>query len=752
MIPGQRFIFISPHLDDAVLSCYPMICSCLEQGIPVEIWTIMAGIPSDKTAFSDTAQQISKSDPVGYVQRRQLEDLEVGKAIGVPVQHFNFTDAIYRTDPSKHPLYPDLCDIFHHVDFRDLYLANRIYEALSPLLTANDVVVAPSAICGHVDHILTRLACEMLPMEILFYDEFPYMVQRHSTVSPEVQSEWVRMVGLYASQMQLLFPGNTLQDLISIHQPVWSPRARIQPLIPRKLHLIWIGDSPMSPDAQKNYKTWVRLLGTAWQVRLWTNDDLHNEQFSNEVLNCIQNARHGMQKADILRYQILSKEGGWYFDLDFEPIQSIEPLALLLNGEELILCHEEELRRDLISNGFFACSAGNTYMTAIAAAVLTQPLNTGALDVGHIVYYTGPYFFNAKLDHAPAFFLPNRLLYPVTFSEILSGQQHVPEFGFARHKWHNRYRDNKALYFDVEDKPEQPRPVDSLPAENASIMLFCFVRDEYQLLKHWIPYHADLVGMENIMIIDHGSNEETKSLIDGFTSMGLRVYDAGSFPFTEKEMVLSRVMGRFKHYRFLVPLDSDEFLCLHTEDGMDCSKMIILEAFNALPCRPVVFKMGTFDVCNTPDVDYEDPLLEMTSFHFFPPETTEVFSTAAHSKSFFAGSHFIATDAGNHHGHIDASEGDVHTRIALAHFHTRGYRHFISKHVQADLALGVTDLEEYIRTKNKGWHWMERKLAIKNGEGRHFFETKMCTLQGQVETALCDALKKLAGSPAGLKV
>jgi hypothetical protein len=439
MIPAQKFIFISPHLDDAVLSCYPMICSCLEQGIPVEIWTIMAGIPSDKTAFSDTAQQISMFDPVGYVQRRQSEDLEVGKAIGVSVRHFNFTDAIYRTCPSKHPLYPELRDIFHKVDFRDLYLANRIHAALSPMLTADDVVVAPSAICGHVDHVLTRLACEMLPMEILFYDEFPYTVQCHSPVPPEVQSEWARLVGLYTSQMRLFFHGNTLQDLISIHQPTWSPRARIQPLIPRKLHLIWIGDSPMSPEAQKNYNTWVRLMGTAWQIRLWTNDDLHDGQFNSEVLHCIHSARHGMQKADILRYQILSKEGGWYFDLDFEPLQSIEPLALLLSREDLILCHEEESRTNKISNGFFACSTGNTHISATAAAVLTQPLNKGDLDVFHIVKNTGPIFFNSMLNDATAFFLPTRLLYPVTFSEINSRQQQVLEFGFARHKWNSRY-------------------------------------------------------------------------------------------------------------------------------------------------------------------------------------------------------------------------------------------------------------------------------------------------------------------------
>jgi hypothetical protein len=481
-------------------------------------------------------------------------------------------------------------------------------------------------------------------------------------------------------------------------------------------------------------------MGIAWQIRLWTNDDLHNGQFSNEVLSCIRRARHGMQKADILRYQILNQEGGWYFDLDFEPMQSIEPLALLLSREELIICHEEESQTDGISNGFFACSAGNASMTALAAAVLRQPLNAGALNVGHIVYNTGPFFFNAMLNHATAFLLPTRLFYPVMFSEIVSGKQNVSDFVFARHKWHNRYRENEAL-FPVDNGPDQPGSGDPLPTGKSSIMIFCFVQDEYQLMKHWIPYHSDLVGMKNIMIIDHGSNEETKSLFDGFASKGLQVYDAGAFPFTEKEMVLSRVMGKFKHYGFLVPMDSDEFLCLHTEDRMDCSKTGILKAFDALPPGPAVFKMGTFDVCDSPVADYEDPLLEMTSFHFFPPETAEVFSTGAPSKSFFPGSHFVSTDAGSYHGPIEDNEGVVHTPLAVAHFHSRGYRHFISKHAHVDRTMGVTDLKEYIRTKSNGWHWMERKHAIDNGEGRHYFETKICTQHGKLETALCDALK-----------
>ena len=39
----MRWIYISPHFDDAVLSCGGLIFEQARQGIPVEIWTICAG-------------------------------------------------------------------------------------------------------------------------------------------------------------------------------------------------------------------------------------------------------------------------------------------------------------------------------------------------------------------------------------------------------------------------------------------------------------------------------------------------------------------------------------------------------------------------------------------------------------------------------------------------------------------------------------------------------------------------------------
>lgn len=182
MKTGMRHIFVSPHIDDAVLSCFPLMHACLEQGMPVELWTIMAGIPSGDLPFSADAQALSIPDPVTYVEKRRTEDREVGEALGATIVHFDFPDAIYRTAPSGGPLYPAVHRVFHHLDLRDLYLANRIFEAMAPRIQSDDVVMAPSARCGHVDHVLTRLACEMLPASNLLYEEFPYTVQSQAVV------------------------------------------------------------------------------------------------------------------------------------------------------------------------------------------------------------------------------------------------------------------------------------------------------------------------------------------------------------------------------------------------------------------------------------------------------------------------------------------------------------------------------------------------------------------------------------------
>gem|GEM_PF-2406953 len=675
--------------------------------------------------------------------RRIQEDADVCRDLGVPWVHLPFSDAIYRSSADGLPRYPDLGSLFHHVDLRELPLVNRIYDALLERLEATDLVVTPSARCGHVDHILTRVACEMLPNRVLFYDEFPYHIRDPARVGAEALSDCERRTRMYASQMDILFRGDTLPHLLAMHGPELYPLPETPPKIPRKIHLIWIGGAPLPPGALHHLQAWKRIMGDAWQVRLWTNEDLTEAHFSREVLDRIQEAPHGVQKADILRYQVMSRHGGWYFDVDFEPVERIEPISRILCEETLLLCNEEEHLVGKVSNGFFACSKDNPAVTKIAQQALTGPLNTGDFDMGHIVTHTGPVLFHAGVQGSRRITLPTRLFYPVNFREIIQTPARPPEDHFARHIWHSRYLDDKKRFFGKDDLPVLPSAMVEAGSRGAGAMLFCFVRDEPYLLSRWIAYHARIFGMSNLFVIDHGSGPDTKRVIAQHASDGLQSCDAGMHPFTDKGRVLSAVMRRFKHYRYLVPLDCDEFLCLKTEEGMDCSPSRIVDAFRAQPDRPCTFRLGTFDVCNTPDGAYEDPLTEMCHFRYFPPWETPVFSTQAVSKVFFPGKYFESTDDGNHRGSIRPFEGDIHTGLALAHFHIRGYRHFMAKHEQATRLLGITDAEKHLRARTTCFHWVERQLAIEAGKGRQYFEERICSLQGKEERAFSAALQSL---------
>jgi hypothetical protein len=739
----QRIVIISPHFDDGILSCYPLIKAHMDEGGAAEVWTVMGGMPGQASTFSAFAMGLSNHDPDAYVARRIREDADVCRELGLPWVHLPFTDAIYRRLADGTPIYGDLGSLFHQLDLRELPLVNRIHDALLERLKATDTVVIPSARCGHVDHILCRVACEMLPNRLLYYDEFPYFIRDPSHVAPDVLSEWERLIRMYASQMEILFPGDNLSHMLSMHGPEWYPLPDTPPKIPRQIHLIWIGGDPLPPAAYKHYQSWKSIMGDAWQVRLWTDADLTEAHFSREVLDRINEAPHGVQKADILRYQVMSQYGGWYFDVDFEPVQRIEPISRMLCHESLILCNEDENLVGKVSNGFFACTRGNPAVVKIAEQVLTQPLNTGAFDMGHIVSHTGPVLFHACVQGSRHILLPTCLFYPVTFREIIQAHASPVEDHFARHIWHSRYLDDKKRFFGTEDLPVLPSGMIELGRQGAGAMLFCFVRDEPYMLSRWIAYHARIFGMSNLFVIDHGSRPETRRVIAQYMRDGLQSCDAGMHPFTEKGRVLSSVMRKFRHYRFLVPLDCDEFLCLNTEAGMDCTPSRIVDAFRALPEKACLFRLGTFDVCNTPDAEYEDPLTEMRYFHFFPPWETRVFSTQAMSKVFYPGKFFEATDDGNHRGSIHPNNGDIHTGLALVHFHIRGFHHFIAKHEHADTILGITNLDGHLKEDMTCFHWMERQLAIRSGNGRQFFESNICSLQGKEERAFSDALKSL---------
>ncbi len=92
-------------------------------------------------------------------------------------------------------------------------------------------------------------------------------------------------------------------------------------LIPKVIHRIWFGPTPMPADFERFGQTW-REHHPGWEMRLWGEENLPEL----ERPGALARARHSAERANILRYEILARFGGVYVDTDMECLRSIEPL------------------------------------------------------------------------------------------------------------------------------------------------------------------------------------------------------------------------------------------------------------------------------------------------------------------------------------------------------------------------------------------------------------------------------------------
>lgn len=210
---------MSPHLDDAVLSCGGLIAA-LRESCTVEVWTIFTGAPL-RGPYSEVArwlhEQSGGTKGKFLSWKRRAEDRRACARLGAKAVHFHFHDAPYRRDSKQNFLYPSGLQAETHRD--DDAVVNDVCTLLRRRIAHNDVLVAPLAIGGHVDHRLARRIAEAgCSGRLLYYADFPYVQSRplevpatasglsmlsyHLSV-PQVE-DWISSVSCYASQVPLL--------------------------------------------------------------------------------------------------------------------------------------------------------------------------------------------------------------------------------------------------------------------------------------------------------------------------------------------------------------------------------------------------------------------------------------------------------------------------------------------------------------------------------------------------------------------
>ncbi len=174
--PTYSRLYLSPHLDDAVLSCGGQIHRATRRGERVLVVTVMAGDPP-RAQLSDYAHRLHARWELEReaTAARRTEDRAACALLGAEALHLDIPDCIYRSDPlTEAPLYTSDPDIFGPVHPADRALLAELIPRLATLPSAQEVLV-PLTVGHHVDHVLVREAAEAVwGQRIWYYEDYPY--------------------------------------------------------------------------------------------------------------------------------------------------------------------------------------------------------------------------------------------------------------------------------------------------------------------------------------------------------------------------------------------------------------------------------------------------------------------------------------------------------------------------------------------------------------------------------------------------
>jgi LmbE family N-acetylglucosaminyl deacetylase len=232
---GAPAVFVSPHLDDAVLSCAALM-RAMADVVPVTVVTLFsaAARPPHTRAARTFLRQCGAGDAATLFAERRAEDVAVLDGLGVRHVHLDHPDALFRrrSDPSgllrragrllpeldhRYPTFRFDIDL-GRVSRGDQGLRDQLVEEVAAL-AKGAAVFAPLGVGRHVDHLIARSVGEHL--RAVLYADFPYTARDPAAeaVAAGEQQPWawtsdldakVPVIAGYRTQVEALFPGGEI--------------------------------------------------------------------------------------------------------------------------------------------------------------------------------------------------------------------------------------------------------------------------------------------------------------------------------------------------------------------------------------------------------------------------------------------------------------------------------------------------------------------------------------------------------------
>lgn len=167
-------VYLSPHLDDAVLSCGGSIARYSAAGMRVLVVTLCTALPQGP--FSTLAEEFHGQwslPPDQVVRARLHEDMIAMERVGADSYWAGMSDALYR----RSDVYCTRAALFG-VPLPDDVLLPTLHDFICALRsrTPRAALYAPLGVGNHIDHQIAYTVARAVGGDALaFYEDFPYV-------------------------------------------------------------------------------------------------------------------------------------------------------------------------------------------------------------------------------------------------------------------------------------------------------------------------------------------------------------------------------------------------------------------------------------------------------------------------------------------------------------------------------------------------------------------------------------------------
>ena len=232
----RKIYFVSPHLDDAILSAGDLI-SYLGPRTDVTIINVFTSVTTERPTLSAEAftRKCGYSNIADLYKERIREDADVITATQAKRINLGFIDAMWRQFDSPvwyrrllGKILPEFTHLYPTYRFNikervispaDEPMITKLVAVLNSHIQSGSLVLCPLSLGNHVDHIIVRAACERLGVELIYWTDYPYLLEvgehelaelphpPHTFTFSHNKKSKQKLISGYGSQQGVLFDG-----------------------------------------------------------------------------------------------------------------------------------------------------------------------------------------------------------------------------------------------------------------------------------------------------------------------------------------------------------------------------------------------------------------------------------------------------------------------------------------------------------------------------------------------------------------